>query len=184
MTLVPLHLSLICFPPQFHYGNHWQHPATNKIECIILICGRRRTGHHLYRSVAHHSDELLTRQKWKKKKIKKYKRKEQKKNEREMIDSSRKQQQQQKKKNKKSCVIGTDLDRRWCRRRWFRKEPIGRRWLYPFVGPRKCRIIKLTTYQQHWRERRHWRCWPLTERRTVCAAAAVASIRAIATYSS
>ena len=120
----------------------------------------------------------------KKKKIKKYKRKEQKKNEREMIDSSRKQQQQQKKKNKKSCVIGTDLDRRWCRRRWFRKEPIGRRWLYPFVGPRKCRIIKLTTYQQHWRERRHWRCWPLTERRTVCAAAAVASIRAIATYSS
>lgn len=85
-----------------------------------------------------------------------------------------------------SCV--TDLDRRWCRRRWIRREPIGRRWLYWIVLLlRKSRIELLTN--QDGLERRHccW-CWAaaLPERQTACAAAAaaVASIHAIATCSS
>jgi hypothetical protein len=51
MTPVPLHLS-------FSSISLWKSPTSrnnnnnNQIECIILICGRRRTAHHLYRSGA------------------------------------------------------------------------------------------------------------------------------------
>ena len=85
------------------------------------------------------------------------------------------------KEEEKVASFGTDLDRRWGRRRWIRKGPIGRRWLYSIVVLRKSRIE--LTLNLHWRERRHCCCWALLERRTACAGA-VASIRAIATCSS